>query len=118
MFYLKICSQNYRADKRKGVSAYMTWGEWRLVPAVRRKVFLNSSGRKKDSFFRKKKKNARAAFAERLRACDSELQFDVRLFLASPTRGLRRATLRAKLQVTTKLRCELRFKLRLSERLS
>ena len=75
-------------------------------------------------FIRSKKKkipsekNARAAFAQRLRACDSELQFDVRLFLARPTRGLRRATLRAKLQVTTKLRCELRFKLRLSERLS
>ena len=64
------------------------------------------------------KKNARAAFAQRLRACDSELQFDVRLFLARPTRGLRRATLRAKLLVTTKLRSELRFKLRLSERLS
>ena len=73
------------------------------------------SKKKKDSF---RKKNARAAFAQRLRACDSELQFDVRLFLARPTRGLRRATLRAKLQVTTKLRCELRFKLRLSERLS
>ena len=73
-------------------------------------------------FIRSKKnpseKNARAAFAQRLRACDSELQFDVRLFLARPTRGLRRATLRAKLLVTTKLRSELRFKLRLSERLS
>ena len=93
----------------------MTWGEWRLVPAVRRKVFLNSSGRKKKI---PSEKNARAAFAQRLRACDSELQFDVRLFLARPTRGLRRATLRAKLLVTTKLRSELRFKLRLSERLS
>ena len=70
------------------------------------------SKEKMDSFRKKllqKKENARAAFAQGLRACDSELQFDVRLFLARPTRGLRRATLRAEL--TTKLMSELRVKL-------